>query len=60
MFGQAGPYAVEHHVPGMLRARPVHILQITGVSQSQNGAGTLFTWVWVTNHAINDIATRID
>ena len=44
MFGQAGPCDVGHHVPGILGARPVHFLQMTGVSQAQSGAGTLFTW----------------
>ena len=60
MFGQAGPCDVGHHVPGTLRTRPVHILQMTGVSQSQSGASTLFPWVWGTNQAVNDLATGID
>ena len=60
MFGQAGPCDDGHHVPGTLRTRPVHFLQMTGLSQSQRGAGTLFIWVWGTNQAVRDLATRID
>ncbi len=43
MLGHAGPCEVEQHVTGILGSRPVHFLQMTGVSQHTTGAGTLST-----------------